>query len=439
MEHKQQLELAQVLKLSPTLLQSMGILQMTTLELADYLQDLALENPVMEETPGARETAWDAFASRVPWLAGERIASGGPAVGEPGRRDREPESLAFFLAEQLDRQGLDQPLLAVCRYLVDLLDDHGRLDPEDLADLTQAGVPEALLEEGVAALQSLDPAGVGARSAGESLALQLKRQPGDHRVALAICEKGLDLLAREQYGALARRLGVPRKQVEAAAQAIRALAPNPVGAWAVQEETAYLRPDAWVAEIDGTLQVFVNQWDLPQFHLSPAYLQMAREDPGGEAADYLRQKIQQARWVLQCVRRRQETLTRCLTALVAAQEDFFRGRTSVPGPLLGRELAETLGLHPSTVSRTLGHKALQCRQGVFPLGWFFGRAVGEGLSPQGVQARIAQLVAEEDSRCPYSDQELMERLQAEGIPVARRTVAKYRQALGLPPSYRRKR
>ena len=149
MEHKQQLEVAQVLKLSPTLLQSMGILQMTTLELADYLQDLALENPVMEETPGARETAWDAFASRVPWLAGERMASGGPAVGEPGRRDREPESLAFFLAEQLDRQGLDQPLLAVCRYLVDLLDDHGRLDPEDLADLTQAGVPEALLEEGV--------------------------------------------------------------------------------------------------------------------------------------------------------------------------------------------------------------------------------------------------------------------------------------------------
>lgn len=382
MEHKQQLELAQVLKLSPTLLQSMGILQMTTLELEEYLQDLALENPVMEETPGARETAWDAFASRVPWLAGERIASGGPAVGEPGRRDREPESLAFFLAEQLDRQGLDQPLLAVCRYLVDLLDDHGRLDPGDLADLTQAGVPEALLEEGVAALQSLDPAGVGARSAGESLALQLKRQPGDHRVALAICEKGLDLLAREQYGALARRLGVPRKQVEAAAQAIRALDPNPVGAWAVQGETEYLRPDAWVAEIDGTLQVFVNQWDLPQFHLSPAYLQMAREDPGGEAADYLRQKIQQARWVLQCVRRRQETLTRCLTALVAAQEDFFRGRTSVPGPLLGRELAETLGLHPSTVSRTLGHKALQCRQGVFPLGWFFGRAVGEGLSPQ---------------------------------------------------------
>lgn len=396
MEHKQQLELAQVLKLSPTLLQSMGILQMTTLELEEYLQDLALENPVMEETPGARETAWDAFASRVPWLAGERMASGGPAVGEPGRRDREPESLAFFLAEQLDRQGLDQPLLAVCRYLVDLLDDHGRLDPGDLADLTQAGVPEALLEEGVAALQSLDPAGVGARSAGESLALQLKRQPGDHRVALAICEKGLDLLAREQYGALARRLGVPRKQVEAAAQAIRALDPNPVGAWAVQGETEYLRPDAWVAEIDGTLQVFVNQWDLPQFHLSPAYLQMARED-------------------------------------------FFRGRTSVPGPLLGRELAETLDLHPSTVSRTLGHKALQCRQGVFPLGWFFGRAVGEGLSPQGVQARIAQLVAEEDSRCPYSDQGLMERLQAEGIPVARRTVAKYRQALGLPPSYRRKR
>ena len=315
MEHKRQLELAQVLKLSPTLLQSMGILQMTTLELADYLQDLALENPVMEETPGPGRPLGTPLPARCPgWPGRDGLRRAGG--GEPGRRDREPESLAFFLAEQLDRKGLDQPLLAVCRYLVDLLDDHGRLDPEDLADLTQAGVPEALLEEGLPPCSPWTRRGWGLGGAGESLALQLKRRPGDHRVALAICEKGLDLLAREQYGALARRLGCPGHP---------GTGPQPRGGVGGQGETEYLRPDAWVAEIDGTLQIFVNQWDLPQFHLSPAYLQMAREDPGGEAADYLRQKIQQARWVLQCVRRRQETLTRCLTALVAAQEGFFRG------------------------------------------------------------------------------------------------------------------
>ena len=149
MDQKQRLELAQVLKLSPSLLQSMGILQMTTLELADYLKDLALENPVMEEAPPGEETlSWEAFASRVPWLAGESGPAGGAGQGEPGRRDREPDSLEFLLEEQLDRLGLEGPLDALCRYLVGLLDDRGRLDPEELADLARAGVPEDLLERG---------------------------------------------------------------------------------------------------------------------------------------------------------------------------------------------------------------------------------------------------------------------------------------------------
>lgn len=439
MDQKQRLELAQVLKLSPSLLQSMGILQMTTLELADYLKDLALENPVMEEAPPGEETlSWEAFASRVPWLAGESDPTGGAGQGEPGRRDREPDSLEFLLEEQLDRLGLEGPLDALCRYLVGLLDDRGRLDPEELADLARAGVPEDLLERGVETLQALEPAGVGARSTGECLALQLRRRPGDHAVALAICQQGLDLLAREQYGALAKKLGVSQKAVQAAARTIRGLDPNPVGDLAPQEPVGYLRPDAWVAELDGRLQVFVNQWDLPRFALSRDYLALAQGEQTGETAEYLREKIQQARWVLQCVHRRQETLERCLTALVAAQEDFFRGRTAAPAPLLGRELAEGLGVHPSTVSRTLGHKVLQCRQGVFPVRWFFGRAVGRGLSARGAQARIAQLVREEDPAHPYSDQALADLLAGEGLSLARRTVAKYRQALGLPPAWRRK-
>lgn len=440
MDQKQRLELAQVLKLSPTLLQSMGILQMTTLELADYLKDLALENPVMEEAPPGEETlSWDAFASQVPWLAEGGARPAGAPQGEPGGVDREPDDPTFFLEEQLDRLKLEGPLDALCRYLIGLLDHRGRLDPEDLADLTRAGVPEDLLERGIALLQSLEPAGVGARSTGECLALQLQRRPGDHAVALAICREGLDLLAREQYGALARKLGVSQKEIQAAARTIRTLDPNPVGDLSPQEPVGYLRPDAWVAEIDGQLRVFVNQWDLPRFALSRDYLALAQGEPSEETAEYLREKIRQARWVLQCVHRRQETLERCLTALVIAQEDFFRGKTVSPAPLLGRDLAETLGVHPSTVSRTLGHKVLQCQQGAFPVRWFFGRAVGRGLSARGAQARIAQLVKEEDPRCPYSDQALADLLAGEGLPLARRTVAKYRQVLGLPPAWRRRR
>ncbi len=162
-----------------------------------------------------------------------------------------------------------------------------------------------------------------------------------------------------------------------------ALDPNPVGAWAVQGETEYLRPDAWVAEIDGTLQIFVNQWDLPQFHLSPAYLQMARRTPAARRRTTSARRFSRPGGCCSACRR-QETLTRCLTALVAAQEDFFRGGPRCRGLCWGGELAETLGLHPSTVSRTLGHKALQCGQGGLSPGLVLWPGGGGGaLSPRG--------------------------------------------------------
>lgn len=176
MDPTQTLELAQALKLSPTLLQSMNILQMTTLELSAYLKDLALENPVLEEQEGG--TSWEEFAHQVSWLADQPGPSGGETVGEPGRIDQETGSLSFLLEEQLERLKLDQKILAVCRYLVGLLDDRGWLDPADLEGLTAAGVPEALLEQAVKTLQSLDPAGIGARNLGECLTLQLDRLPG---------------------------------------------------------------------------------------------------------------------------------------------------------------------------------------------------------------------------------------------------------------------
>ncbi|MCI5498931.1 MAG: RNA polymerase factor sigma-54 [Clostridiales bacterium] len=442
MDVSQGMELAQALKLSPTLLQSMGILQMNTLELAGYLKELALENPVMEyDEAGEGLASWESFASQVPWLGDTAGSAGGEPVGEPGRMDSQTESLEFLLEEQLERLELGRGLLAVCKYLVGLLDERGWLAAEDLEELVETGVPRGLLEQGVETLQGLDPAGVGARSLGECLALQLGRLPGDHGVALAICAGHLDLLGAEQYGALARKLGVSLEQVRAAAREIRGLDPDPVGSLTPPPVVVeYVRPDAWVAEIDGELKVFVNQWDLPQFHLSDQYLRLAKAGQEEETAVYLRQKIQQARWVLACVRRRQETLEKCLTALVKAQEDYFWGRQEAPGPLLRRELAEGLEVHPSTVTRTLRHKYIQCRQGMFSTAWFFARRTGPGeQSAQRVKARIARAVKEEDPERPLSDQALTEMLAGEGMVLARRTVAKYRQAMGVPAGYRRKR
>ncbi len=442
MELTQGMELAQVLKLSPGLLQSMEMLQMNTLELGAYLKELALENPVLEEAePGQGQDTWEAFASQVPWLGDTPWTGQTAQEGDWGRGESPTESLAFLLEEQLARRGLSPELLAVCRYLAGLLDDDGRLDPEDLAGLRTAGVPAELLERGVEVLQSLEPAGVGARSLEECLLLQLRRLPGEHTVAQAICQGHLEELSKEHYGALARRLGVTQRQVEAAAREIRALSPSSVGEGVEPPAVPFIRPDVWVAEMDGELRVFVNQWDLPQCQVSQTYRQMLRGGVEAETADYLRQKAP-AGPVGADVR-------------AAAAEDAG-GLRAGPGPgpgglfpgavrrRRGRCCAgrwrRSWGVHPSTVTRALRHKYLQCRQGLFPMEYFFARPMGaEGASPQRVKAALARMIQGEDPRRPLSDQALGERLQAAGMPLARRTVAKYRREMGLPPAYRRRR
>lgn len=433
MDLSQSAQLAQELKLSPMVLQSMEILQMNTLELADYLRRTALENPVLEEAePWQARQTWRDMAARAPWVGD--LPEGDSA---PGQTDSAADSLELHLAEQLERRGLAAPLLALCRYLIGLLDDRGRLDQEDLDDLAAKGVPAGLLEEGVAVLQSLDPAGVGARTTEECLLLQLRRLPGDHTLAEALCRDHLALLAKGEEGAVAQALGVSPKAAAQAIRQVRALSPDPLAEFAPAAPTVYLRPDAWVIEEEGELVVYLNQWDLPQFHLSDQYRRLAQAQGDQETADYLRQKLRQAKWILHCVQRRQETLAGCLTALVQAQREYFLGRQPAPGPLLRRELADRLDLHPSTVTRTLGHKCLQCRQGLFPLSYFFSPARGE-VSVQQLKARIAQAIRAEDPRRPLSDQALTDLLAGEGHTLARRTVAKYRQALGLPPAHRRR-
>lgn len=434
MDLSQSAQLAQELKLSPMVLQSMEILQMNTLELADYLRRTALENPVLEEAePWQARQTWRDMAARAPWVGD--LPEGDSA---PGQTDSAADSLELHLAEQLERRGLAAPLLALCRYLIGLLDDRGRLDQEDLDDLAAKGVPAGLLEEGVAVLQSLDPAGVGARTTEECLLLQLRRLPGDHTLAEALCRDHLALLAKGEEGAVAQALGVSPKAAAQAIRQVRALSPDPLAEFAPAAPTVYLRPDAWVIEEEGELVVYLNQWDLPQFHLSDQYRRLAQAQGDQETADYLRQKLRQAKWILHYVQRRQETLAGCLTALVQAQREYFLGRQEAPGPLLRRELADRLDLHPSTVTRALAHKCLQCRQGLFPVSFFFSSGRGE-VSARQVQAKLARLIREEDPRHPLSDQALAQRLAAEGVSAARRTVAKYRQALGLPPAHGRRR
>lgn len=437
-------ELRQELKLTPQLLQSMEVLQMNSQELLDYLGKLSEENPTIELSDAADlRASYAELRQKASWLdAGTFGASFTHEEGgamEPGATDRELDSLSAFLCDQLERKRLPKPMLALTRYMAELVDEDGYLAREDLEGLTAMKIPQAMVEQALDILQSLDPAGVGARDLAECLVLQLSRQKETVPYAMDIAARFLTELSRRHYGPIMRALGITLPEIQAAEKAISALEPHPGRAFQPAEPTLYVRPDVFIVELEGELQVLLNEYYLPRVSISSYYSDMARASDDAETRTYLKEKLRQTKWLLDSLERRGGTLRRCAQAILDTQRPFFEGKTSELAPMSLSTLAGALELHPSTVSRAVRDKYLQCRQGTYPLRYFFSRSVGQdGMSRQAVKQRLLLHLKDEDPAAPLSDQTLCELLGKEGIPVARRTVAKYRMELGVGSSTARR-
>ena len=436
-------QLRQELRLTPQLMQSMKLLQMNSQELVEYLNQVREENPLIEhEESQELRREYEALRGKASWLdAGLRsVGSSSGEEGrtaERGRRDRETESLEAFLLDQLDRLRLEKGKLALCRYLAQMVDEDGYLSPEDLESLP-AKLPQRMVQEALETIQSLDPPGVGARDLSECLALQLRRNGGS-ALAVRIAEDFLPQLGRHHFAAIAKALGVSVEEVKAAEEAIAALELHPGRAFQVEEETLYVRPDVFIVEVDGELKVMLNEYYLPRITISDYYARLLKESEEKETRAYLKEKMQQAQWVISGLERRGGTVRRCAERVLEAQRGFFEGRTGELSPMSLASLAQELELHPSTVTRAIRGKYLQCRQGTYPLRYFFSGAVGEeGPSQQAVKQKLMVLIRDEDKARPLSDQAICDALSAQGVQVARRTVAKYRIALGIPSSAARR-
>ena len=437
-------DLRQELKLTPQLLQSMEVLQMNAQELLEYLNRVTEENPVLEQEDSADlRHSYEELRQKASWLDGgvygATFTHDDAAFPERGAVDKETESLSSFLCDQLERKRLPKPLLALAKYMAELVDEDGYLAPEDLDGLTELKIPLSLISEALETLQSLDPAGVGARSLSECLLLQLARQEHVSPAVMDITAPFLPELGKKHYGPICRELGLTMEEVRAAEKVISGLDPHPGRAFQPAEPTVYVRPDVFIVELDGELRAVLNEYYLPQISVSDYYVRLLRESDEPETRDYLRQKLQQAKWLLNSLERRGGTLRRCADAILEAQRPFFTGQTTALAPMSLSTLADTLGLHPSTISRAVRGKYLQCRQGTYPLRYFFSRAVTEqGPSRQAVQQKLLALLASEDPCHPLSDQRLCRLLAEDGMEVARRTVAKYRMELGVGSSAARK-
>jgi RNA polymerase sigma-54 factor len=457
---QQTAQLAQQQVLSPQMRQSLEILQATALELQQMVRQELDTNPVLEEEVPEEEVASDETEEdgeeeleelrqlQEDW--GTFSAEGsqnGDAEGEARRRHflegvAPPETLAHHLEKQLGRLALDPVQRRIATLLVGNLNEDGYLaaTPEEVAD--EAGAETAEVIEMLHLLQTLDPPGVGARDLSECLRLQLARRGEGQGTATRIVDGHLDLLGRKKFGEIASALRVSQDEVREAGGVIASLNPKP-GRVFTGEAAQTLAPDVVIERVGEDFVVSLVRDSVPHLRISRAYRDLLGEAAGvAEVRSYLRDKIRGGKFLIKSIQQRQQTILAIAREIAVRQRAFLEEGVSALAPMTMAQVAEVVGVHETTVSRAIAGKTVATPQGVFELKFFFTTgytaADGASVSSTSVKDAIAALIRGEDPHRPLSDQQIVALLEGQGLAVARRTVAKYREALGVLPSHLRK-
>ncbi|HZM33178.1 MAG TPA: RNA polymerase factor sigma-54 [Burkholderiales bacterium] len=458
-----QFRLSQHLTLTPQLQQSIRLLQLSTVELNQEIDRLLMENPALEredfdggeaEAPPRAPTT-EAQAAPVPepggapaedWSAELAASWRGAPEDDEGDRDRfshaDSPTLREHLRTQLSLTNLGARDRAFVEVLIDALDEDGYLT-QPLEEIAALLPPEAEAEPeelaiGLRHLQNFEPAGVGARTPAECLALQIRNLPDNatRRLALDIVEKHLELLASRDYTRLKSLTGADDEALRAAQRFILALNPRPGSAFA-RVEARYVVPDVIVRKIRNVWRASLNPDAMPRLRINRLYAEIAAGARNG-----LSSQLQEARWLIKNVQQRFDTILRVSQAIVDRQRHFLEHGEVAMRPLVLREIASTLSLHESTISRVTTQKFMATPRGTYELKYFFGSHVateaGGAASSTAIRALIKQLVSAEDAKSPLSDARISQILGEQGIVVARRTIAKYRESLQIPPVNQRR-
>ena len=482
----QHTQLKQELKINPRLYQAMDLLYMPLLDLQQHLKQELLNNPFLDmiepdeedEEEGEApqdETNQETEAEKeekgeIDW---EEILLDGFDAG--GRRE-EHEEREYYEPVTVDSRDLSDHL----RDQVTLLDLNGRqmfLAEEFIGNINEDGylacglekivegandevrkaaeeterevtdlpvytIAEA--EEMLGVIQSLDPPGVGARDLRECLMLQLREAGLEHSVPYRLVRDCFDELIAHRWSEISKRFGISPADVQKAADEIAKLDPKPGLVYSDASDN-YIIPDLIVDKIDGKYHVFLNDANLPRLKLSKAYQEIARDKKkfDGENKEFISNKLNSANWMIQAIEQRRQTMLKVMNYIVERQREFFEKGVQYLKPLTLREVAEVINMHESTVSRVTNEKFVQTPRGVLPLKFFFSSGLSttalEDVSARGIKAQIQKLVADENPKHPLTDQAIVNILKETGVQIARRTVAKYRDQLGVLSARMRKR
>jgi RNA polymerase sigma-54 factor len=475
-------QLRQELKINPRLYQAMDLLYMPLLDLQQHIKQEMLNNPFLEleepavsdeeaaPTDQAKEKDEQNKADEIDWeeILLDGFDAGGRRAEYEEREYYEPVSveardLYDHLRDQLTlmRLSIRQMLIGeeiignidedgyltcsldeVQRSLNEWIEDEGATDDESGARMEPIRSTE--MDEMLRIIQGFDPPGIGARNLRECLLLQLRDADRDDTLAYRIVDKHFDQLINHRWSEISKELGITQREVQAAADEVKKLDPKPGLKYAAPGDD-YIVPDLVVDKIDGEYLVFLNDTSLPRLRLSRTYREIARDKSKfkGENKEFISSKLNSANWMIQAIEQRRQTMLKVMNFIVDRQREFFEKGVQYLKPLTLREVAEVINMHESTVSRVTNEKFVQTPRGVLPLKFFFSSGLsttsGEDVSARGIKARIQKLVSDEDPRRPLTDQAIVNILREEGIQIARRTVAKYRDQLHILSARMRKR
>ena len=465
---KQVLSLQQ--KLSPQQIQMIKLLELPTVQLEQRIKQEIEENIVLEEEPVSEEEEQPQQISVDEYLREDDTPSYKSRINNFSKDDKqrpvyltEGRSLSEYLVEQLGYRNLSERDMRLATYLVGSIDEDGHLrrDLESIADeiAFTVGIETSAeeLERLLGVIHELEPAGIGARDLRECLLLQLEQQPLDtrpKRLARKILTNYFDEFVKKHYEKLMSRLQISEEDFREAIAEIRRLSPKPGNLYAEggTDTTPYIVPDFILDYQDGHFQLSLNSYNVPEVRINRRYVEMIRDMVGSdgrvkekdrEAVQFVKSKIDSAKWFISAIKQRHDTLMRTMQTILDYQQEYFKdGDRAKLRPMILKDIADRTGLDVSTISRVVNSKYVQTQFGIILLKSLFSEAMqtdsGEEVSSYEIKTILKECIDEEDKRRPLTDETLMDILNSKGYRIARRTVAKYREMLGIPVARLRK-
>ena len=440
----------QKLILTPELRQAIELLQFTTLELKEYIDNELEENPLLEREKEEQE--FESLDDEVNWK--EYIEKTSDDYYPSNEMDREQKDYDFTnfvsynpqlresLFLQLNVQDIDKKELTIGHFIIENIDDNGYLELSTNEIAEFLNVSEDIVENVLAIIQKFEPIGVGARNLKESLLIQLDDLLVEDENLYKIVNNHLEDLGENRIKKIAQELELSLEETQKLIDIIRTLNPKPGQQFSSEDRIKYIIPDAYVRRIDDKYVVILNDSTAPRLNINNFYREMLTQEKDLKSKKFLSEKLDSAMWIIKTIEQRRMTIYNVLNAIVKFQLDFFDNGEKYLKPLTLKEIAEEIDMHESTVSRTTNGKYVQTDHGLFEFKYFFSSSLNTNdgeISSTSIKSYIEEIISNEDKKKPLSDQAISEILKSKGIEISRRTVAKYRDELEILSSSKRRR